>query len=59
MTAKYVQPRIQQQYSSSGTRYSNRPLNASETSALTNAVKDEVKIVIDSHKWCIPIIIIY
>jgi hypothetical protein len=26
---------------------------------LTNAVKDEVKIVIDSHKWCIPIIIIY
>lgn len=50
MTAKYVQPRIQQQYSSSGTKYSNRPLNASETSALTNAVKDEVKIVIDSHK---------
>ena len=60
VTAKYVQPLIQQQYSLSGYIYLNRPLNENETKILKRALKKQlIKIRYDSYKWYIYIIVFY
>ncbi len=46
VTAKYVPPQIQSNYSQSGAQYATRPLTAIETSTLTDAVKTKVNTLV-------------